>query len=39
MSLFIDKNGWLGAAKRKIGIRQYAGLLLIAAGVALLRLN
>ena len=39
ISLFIDKNGWLGAAKRKIGIRQYAGLLLIAAGVALLRLN
>lgn len=39
MSMFIDKNGWLGAVKRKIGIRQYAGLLLIAAGVALLRLN
>ncbi|MDE6795742.1 MAG: DMT family transporter, partial [Muribaculaceae bacterium] len=39
ISLFIDKYGWLGANKRKIGLLQYAGVLLIAAGVALLRLN
>jgi len=38
MSLFIDKYGWLGAIKREIGIRQYIGLLFIAAGVVLLRL-
>lgn len=39
VSLFIDKFGWLGANKIKIGLLQYAGVLLIAAGVALLRLN
>lgn len=39
VSLFIDKFGWLGADKRKIGLLQYAGVLLIVAGVALLRLN
>ena len=38
MSLFVDKYGWLGAVKREVGIRQYVGLLLIAAGVVLLRL-
>lgn len=38
MSLCIDKYGWLGAVKREVGIRQYVGLLLIAAGVVILRL-
>lgn len=38
MSIFIDKNGWLGAVKRKIGLQQYAGILFIAVGVILLRL-
>lgn len=39
MSLFIDKYGLLGAVKQTIGITQYMGILLIAIGVALLRLN
>lgn len=38
MSIFIDKNGWLGAVKRNIGLQQYAGILFIATGVILLRL-
>lgn len=38
MSLAIDKFGILGATKKQIGILQYGGLLLVIAGIVLLRL-
>lgn len=38
MSLAIDRFGILGAAKKQIGFVQYAGLLLVIAGIAFLRL-
>lgn len=39
MSLFIDKYGLLGAAVRKVGSKQYAGLLCVVSGIILLKLN
>ena len=38
-SLLIDKYGLLGAAKKPVGGVQYAGLLCVAAGIAVLRLG
>lgn len=38
-SLVLDKYGLLGASKRSIGAVQYIGLLLVVAGIAVLRLT
>ncbi|MDE6307311.1 MAG: DMT family transporter, partial [Bacteroidales bacterium] len=38
-SLLLDKYGWLGAGKKRIGTIQYIGLLCVVAGIAVLRLN
>ena len=37
-SLAMDKFGWLGALKKRIGISQYVGLLLVVAGIVLLKI-
>ncbi|MDE5881923.1 MAG: DMT family transporter [Muribaculaceae bacterium] len=37
-SLAMDKYGWLGALKKRIGISQYVGLLLVVAGIVLLKI-
>ena len=38
-SLAIDKFGWFGAPKKKIRVIQYIGLLCVAVGITILRLN
>ena len=38
-SLIIDKYGLLGAVKKRIGLRQYIGLVLVVIGIIILRLN
>lgn len=37
-SMAMDKYGWLGAMKKKIGIMQYVGLLMVIAGIILLKI-
>lgn len=38
-SLAIDKYGWLGAEKKRIGVIQHVGMLCVVAGIAVATLS
>lgn len=37
LTFLVDRNGWFGVAKTKMGLPQYIGILIMIAGVAILR--
>ncbi len=39
LSLLMERNGWLGAPKKAITIRQIGGIIIMLAGVALIRIG